>query len=225
MSVLRQSRLRVDRAQEKLTLLEGIIEGARKAALKTAAEQADPYTGSKPLEEFTRPLVDEVRLLTSEFALHARTALDYVVFAVARRDTGAEQKNTQFPINESPEKFAENRTGSLKHLTAEHIAMVESFQPYKRFRLQPLLLLHKLSNRDKHRKLAHISFQSSSRQDPNFQTRPPSIGITHMEVSPGRSFEVLLYEDGLEIKDLSKALTDILSQVSEIVDYFDKILD
>ena len=178
----------------------------------------------EPLDAFTWPLVDEARLLTSQFALHARTALDYVAFALALKDTGTEQKGTQFPINDCQEKFRKNESGCLRHLTPEHIAMIEDFQPYKGFRRLPLSLLHKLSNRDKHRQFAHISFSGSIGQDPMLGTRPPSVGITQAEINPGRTFEILLFESGSEIEELQKALRDILEQVREIVDYFDRLL-
>ncbi len=223
MSALQQSKLRVDRANEKLTALDREIERARSAALKMAAEQAD-FNAPDPLFKFMREVRDEARLLTSEFALHARTALDYVVFALALRDTGSEQKGTQFPINECLEDFARNRTGCLKHLTDDHVAMIENFQPYKGFRLRSLSTLHRLSNRDKHREFAHITFGGTRRQDPMLQTRPASVGITHMEVNVGHTFEILLFEGGPEIEELAKALADILSQVRKIVNYFDEVL-
>ena len=145
---------------------------------------------------------DEARLLTSEFALHARTALDYVVFALALRDTKTEQKGTQFPINKTPVDFAQNRTGCLRHLTDEHVAMIEDFQPYKGFRHRPLSVLHDLSNRDKHREYALITYGGMK--------------------SPYRTFDVLLYEG--ESEELVKVLDNIRSQVSEVVDYFDRVL-
>ncbi|MGO9264117.1 MAG: hypothetical protein ACLQBA_04395 [Candidatus Binataceae bacterium] len=48
MSALQQSKLRVDRANEKLTALDREIERARSAALKMAAEQAD-FNAPDPL--------------------------------------------------------------------------------------------------------------------------------------------------------------------------------
>ncbi|MFZ0677829.1 hypothetical protein [Candidatus Binatus sp.] len=104
MSTLRQSTLRIDRAEEKLADLKLAIKFASKDALQMAADQADFDAGEPSLNEFSRQLWDEGRLLVSEFALHARVALDYVVFALARRNTGIEQKGTQFPINDFPEQ-------------------------------------------------------------------------------------------------------------------------
>jgi hypothetical protein len=225
-STLRQSQLRVDRAQKKLATLKRVIENARKAALKATAEQTD-LNAPEPLTDFMWRIRDEACFLTSEFALHARVALDYVVFALARRDTRIEQEGTQFPINEREEDFARNRTGCLKHLTAEHVTMVENFQPYRGFRLRPLILLHKLSNRDKHREFARISFTRMIQQDPVLQAGPPVIGITKMEMNVGHTYEVLLQEGIMpepEVTTLVEALAQILSLVRQIVDYFDRIL-
>jgi hypothetical protein len=212
-STLQQSKLRIDRAQKKLTELEIAIQSAWKGAAKLADEQADPNARDF-FFRFQDQLRDEAALIISEFALHARTALDYIVFALAWRDTGGEQKRTQFPINEFPKDFVANRQGCLKHLTDEHVTMIEEFQPYKGLRLRPLLTLHRLSNRDKHRQFAHITFLAMVWQDPILQTKPASV----------RAFQVSLFEEGAEIEDLQKMLADILAQVTKIVDHFDGVL-
>jgi hypothetical protein len=222
-STLRQSQLRIDRAQTKLMTLERLIERARKGALKATAEHAD-LNAREPFQEFVDRVRDEACLVTSEFALHARIALDYIVFALARRDTGIEQKGTQFPINESPEEFARNRSGCLKHLTVEHVAMIESYQPYQGFRLRPLITLHGLSNRDKHREFAHMSFTRVIRHDPILDAKPPVIGISQGQMNVGHTYEILLHEGTPEAITLMEALKQILSKVREIVNYFDGVL-
>ncbi|HVA77600.1 MAG TPA: hypothetical protein VNF27_06870 [Candidatus Binataceae bacterium] len=224
MSAFQQSKLRVHRAEERLSDLELEIKLATKAALQVAAEQANFEANKKPLEEFSGQLWEETRLLVSEFALHARVALDYLVFNLAWNDSGVEQKGTQFPIDECPERFAGHILTRLKGLTDEHIAMVEKFQPYNGFRLHPLLVLNRLSNRDKHREFVHISFLGMSRTDPNLHTAPPTVGITQMEVNAGRTFQVLLHGTGPEVEDLPKALADILSLVKKVIDYFEGVV-
>jgi hypothetical protein len=109
MSALRQSQLRIDRAKEKLSDLILAIKLASKDAFELAADQAEFEAAEKPFQEFSRQLFDEAPLLVSEFALHARVALDYVVYALALRNTGVEKEGTQFPINDFPEEFARNR--------------------------------------------------------------------------------------------------------------------
>ncbi len=173
MNTLRQSKLRVDRAQKKLTALERLVERTRKDAFKTTAEQADLNT-TQPLSQFLGDIWDEGRLLISEFAFHARVALDYIVFALARRDTGVEQERTQFPINDCPENFVRNRNrnGCLEYLTIEHAAMIESFQPYNGIRLRPLALLHTFSNSDKHKQFVRITVDRHIVQDSVLQANP-----------------------------------------------------
>ncbi len=227
MSALHQSKLRIDRAEEKLTDLKLAIKLASKDALQVAAEQADFDAAEPPIQEFSRQLWEEAPLLVSEFALHARVALDYVVFALARKNTGIEQKGTQFPINDFPEEFERNRRkgGCLEHVAAEHITTIERFQPYKGFRLECLSLLHALSNRDKHRQFVHLSFMSLGHNDPNLQTSPPfAASAGEMEVNLGRTYHVLLYEGGFEIGDVLETLAEILAKVREIVEHFDGIL-
>jgi len=204
--------------------LELEIKLATKRALQVAAEQANLQANQKPLETFLGELWEEVRFLTSEFALHARVALDYLVFDLAWKDSGIEQKGTQFPIDDSPEGFARHIPTRLKGLTDEHIAMIESFQPYNGFHMHSLLVLNGLSNRDKHREFAHITYIGGSTPDPNLQTSPPSVGITQMQVNAGRTFHVLLHEAGPDAEDLSEALANILSLIKKIVDYFDGVV-
>ena len=161
MKTLRQSKLRINWAREKVNDLKLAIQWAWKDALEAVAEQTDPNPRNV-FFEFRNNLTDEATRIISEFTLHARTALDYIVFALAWRDTGAEQKGTQFPVNKSPEDFAGNRAGCLKHLTNEHIAMIERFQPYQGFRLRPLLRLVYWSNMDKHREPVRVNMMGIS---------------------------------------------------------------
>ena len=123
MSTLRQAKLRVNWAREKVSDLKLTIQFACKDALDSVAEQTDPVPRSV-YSQFRENLSDEAARIISEFALHARCALYYVIFALASRDSRAEQKRTQFPINKSPQYFAVNRTRCLKHLTDEHVAIV-----------------------------------------------------------------------------------------------------
>jgi hypothetical protein len=221
---LRQSKLRIDRAREKLSDLKLAIQLAWKDAVDTVAEQTDPNTRDV-FFHFRDNLGDDAALTISEFVLHARAALDYIVFALAWRDTGAEQKGTQFPINKSPEDFAGNRTGCLKHLTDEHVAMIERFQPYQGFRLHPLLRLVYWSNQDKHREPIRVNMMG--RSGPLFVSEAGTAGAValppHVEVNVCHSFEVLL-SDGTDVEDAEKALTEILAQVEKIVSHFDSVL-
>jgi hypothetical protein len=74
---------------------------------------------------FRDRLTDITIQWVSEFVLHARAALDYIIFIVSQSDAGdkfrPDYDRTQFPIQEAPQLFARNRKTFLRHLTPEHI--------------------------------------------------------------------------------------------------------
>ena len=97
-------------------------------------------------------------------AIHnLRSALDYVVFALSRHDSGVSQEGTQFPIEDV--KFGKSAKGNLygfdtriktylKGLSAQHVQLIEDLQPYKGVLWTKTL--RDISNPDKHRELVLI---------------------------------------------------------------------
>ncbi|HWO93442.1 MAG TPA: hypothetical protein VNL92_01630 [Dehalococcoidia bacterium] len=108
--------------------------------------------------------VDRARVLVGETIQALRRTLDYIVFQVAFLDSGSEQNDTQFPIDEHPETFwrrlKRSERGTRDHscyligVDRKHAAVFERYQPYKGTQWTPLL--QAISNRDKHRRLAII---------------------------------------------------------------------
>jgi hypothetical protein len=91
-----------------------------------------------------------VGILVGEICYNLRSALDYLIFELARLDSGAPQRGTQFPIMDAKEDFDGRGAKSfLKGVNASHVAAIEQLQPYAgcnwtaRFR--------DFSNEDKHR--------------------------------------------------------------------------
>src|SRR5208337_1452214 len=169
--ILYQSELRILWAQKKLDELDTLVDRASQTALQVSTSQAETER-MLVLFGFLDEVQDETRRLVSEFLFHIRAALDYLIFVLARINTGTEQDDTQFPINSSKQVFEGNRNGGkrdgLRYLTCEQVALVESVQPYNRFPL--LKLFHKLSNIDKHRQLLKPSVSRITRQVPHTQT-------------------------------------------------------
>jgi len=102
-------------------------------------------------------------LAVSDAVHNLRAALDYLVYELALKDSGSEKHGTQFPIEEFKLSVAPNgnKIGFdvvapryLKGLNAEHIAVIESMQPYRG--AEWARDLKDISNRDKHRKLIHV---------------------------------------------------------------------
>jgi hypothetical protein len=79
-----------------------------------------------------------------------RTALDYLIFELAKLDCGGEQSGTQFPIMDAPQDFAgRGTTFFLKGVNATHVACIERLQPYNGCNWTRRL--RDSSNADKHR--------------------------------------------------------------------------
>jgi hypothetical protein len=213
------SEIRIEWAGEKLDQLESLIQRGIDDALKTPVSESS-VERTKVLTDLLYKVAPEARRLVSEYALHARAALDYIIYDLALWNTRIEQKRTQFPINTCQQDFPQTSgvtgRGPLKHLTAKQIALVERFQPYHGFML--LQVLHELSNRDKHRHFAHI--QASALTAP-IQT-PNTDPIPHhakMEVKFHRAFEITL-GDGF---DATKTLRQLHALLTNILDEFNAL--
>lgn len=218
MRTLQQSKLRVDWARQKLDEFETVIKDSWQTALKVVADNRDANPRD-PYFEFRKQLLDPGTRVMSELALHARCALDYIVFVLAWNDTGQEQDGTQFPINDTSQDFERNRGGSLKHLTDEHVTEIEKFQPYNRPNSR-LPFLKRISNIDKHREF--IRFETFGEIGTPI-TETERGGTTEVNVDVYRAIYVLL-RDGSNVHDARKALAEIVSQIQEIVDHFDSII-
>jgi hypothetical protein len=76
--------------------------------------------------------------------------LDHLVFELARKDAGIEQRGTQFPIMDAKNDFDGRGTrGWLKGINASHIAALERYQPYAGCNWTARL--RDFTNADKHR--------------------------------------------------------------------------
>jgi len=91
-------------------------------------------------------------ILVVEICYNLRAALDYLIFELARLDSGQVQNGTQFPIEDRPKNFAGNGHRRLVGLNARHIAAMELLQPYNGCNWTRLL--RDISNPDKHRSLS-----------------------------------------------------------------------
>jgi hypothetical protein len=132
------------------------------------------------------PRPDELALIVSDCIHNLRAALDYIVYELAKLDSGLPDPNgTQFPITVE-DKFVEHRKARLKgkgpfaHLTDAHVDAIEAYQPYKGFNWTETL--RDISNPDKHREL--IRHKSGRRLHLG---APGRTRETFKGVGPGRS--------------------------------------
>ena len=92
-----------------------------------------------------------VPILLGEICYNLRSALDYLVFELAKFDSGTIQNGTQFPIDDTPQKFARHIPTRLKGVGVSHVTTIEGLQPYNGCRWSQIL--RDISNPDKHREL------------------------------------------------------------------------
>jgi len=91
-----------------------------------------------------------IAIRIGEICYNLRTALEYLVFELAKLDCGVSQKKTQFPIEDTAEGFQLRlKRGWLKGLNTNHITAIERLQPYQGCGWSRAL--RDLSNKDKHR--------------------------------------------------------------------------
>jgi hypothetical protein len=70
-----------------------------------------------------------IAVLVGEICYNLRSALDYLVYGLARRDSGSIQKGTQFPIVDKKEQFVGNQTKRLAGLNSTHVEAIARLQP------------------------------------------------------------------------------------------------
>ena len=123
----------------------------------------DPDSGSVSISlDTTPPLPIFLPVIVSDAIYNMRAALDYIVYELARLDSGAVQDGTQFLIEdvkldpEHPSRGFDARSKRcLKGLTQAHIAAIEALQPYRG--IEWTRTLRDISNPDKHRTLTVLT--------------------------------------------------------------------
>jgi hypothetical protein len=141
--------LRLDRAKEHLADLERRIEvfgKERPGHVTVLNRDAKGVPTIRP--QIPVYLPQDLSIVIGEIFYNLRAALDYLVFAMADG-----QQRTQFPIDEAPKDFKRHRKTFLNGVAVEHIALIESLQPYKGCKWTRFL--REYSNFDKHSEL-HI---------------------------------------------------------------------
>lgn len=162
---------RIKRADAHLDELKSLIEKFRKAnedeirsqhqlealALKPG-QKVDIVLKNQPLVEI--PL--DFAIIVGEAVYNLRSALDYLVYELARKDSGSEKSGTQFPIEDVradalnvKRGFEARRKTYLTGLNDRHIIMIERLQPYNGVGWTETL--REISNPDKHRRLTAVN--------------------------------------------------------------------
>jgi hypothetical protein len=131
---------------------------------KKASNIRDGYCVIKPEEDQERKMTvmrinitpkapDELRLIAGDALFNMRAALDYVVtHAVLSNPPHAPSRSNQFPITQDAKSFRQIESRQLAGVSDEVRVILERLQPYHRGN-EPLGILSKLHNPDKHRQL------------------------------------------------------------------------
>jgi hypothetical protein len=176
------------------------------------------------------PVPSRVRILVGEVAYNLAAALDYVIFVLARLDSGAEKNGTQFPVCRSKEIFGSGRNAMLKGLSDEHVALIEQLQPYNGCTWTGQL--KGLSNLDKHRQLirAQATVLRVYGSDANAKgetsrearaRRRAKLPKPVLKMYYGKS-RIVTFDDGTPI---IKTLEILRSQVADLLVQFKSLID
>ncbi|MFZ2005798.1 MAG: hypothetical protein WAV02_11975 [Stellaceae bacterium] len=101
-----------------------------------------------------------VGIRIGEICYNLRTALEYLIYELARLDSGKVQDDTQFPMVDTQQNFNAGKGRWLRGLDPSHIAAIEQLQPYMGCLWTKAL--RDISNRDKHREFPEIGGQSEA---------------------------------------------------------------
>jgi hypothetical protein len=220
---------RVTRAEEHLRALIGrtALRGqAQTDAIKFGPHPTDPKIVVAPPTGL--PLDPMFSILVGEVCYNLRAALDYLVFELAKLDSSAEQKQTQFPIADDAAKFRKQVPHRLKGLTLTHVTAIEALQPYKHG-CEWTRRLRDWSNPDKHRTFVRVQTEHEltvhvvdQQHLHDFEDMPGAIQV--VETSDGTpAYVKLRLGTELQFADGSpviQPLEEILTQVARTLAQF-----
>jgi hypothetical protein len=145
---------RINRAEEHLSELKQRLDDFRQRYLDAATIRFDPDPPyhAHPIHPSLTPQTEHiVSIVLGEICYNLRSALDYLVYELALLDSGSIQHRTQFPITDTPEKFAGSAKSKLIGISSSHVSAIEELQPYRGCTWPKVL--RTLSNPDKHKML------------------------------------------------------------------------
>ncbi len=151
------------RAGEHLSDLEGEIRNVFGRQAYSVPFELDP---NPPHDAINVGLPPEtffgmrVGILVGEICYNLRSALDYLIFELAKLDSGVAQSGTQFPIMDAKKDFdGRGKAAYLKGVNTSHTALIEGLQPYMGCNWTGRL--REFSNEDKHRQFVIAGGQAT----------------------------------------------------------------
>lgn len=137
MDGLNQVELRLARARKHLEEIKELASELAYMTTKCVTYYQDDWT--EPFYSFDEGFetlgeieAGELQVVIDDFIQNLRTALNYLITALARLDSPRKTvvRSLQFPVEHCAEKFRKNQTRYLRGVSLEHIAKIERIQPY-----------------------------------------------------------------------------------------------
>jgi hypothetical protein len=184
---------RINRAGEHLKELKRIAEAFGRVYHDAISVGAMPehlgLLDFRPPNPF--PIPEGISIVVGEICYNLRAALDYLVYELARLDSGRVQVGTQFPIEHKKKRFDSISPHRLKGLYPSHVTAIELLQPYRG--CDWTATLKEISNPDKHRELTKRGYAGAVWQEDmgeNRSTVDPSaadaeVRTIHKAYGPG----------------------------------------
>ena len=152
--------LKLDRAKVHMTELDHAFRSYLRRAVPLE-HRPDVGDLNWHFEIKEDPLRDTFPLIIGESIQNMRTALDYLVYELAwlAGANSRKRRNTQFPISTTGLRYFHRGRHHVWPLLGEHRRRIRKLQPYQTkaaAKSQPLAVLNRLSNTDKHRLLLTV---------------------------------------------------------------------
>jgi hypothetical protein len=222
------ARKRVERADKHLKEIVSELEAFTAAEYDKIIVEHDHVRNQPNFIETEGPgeLPNNIPLAVSDCIHNFRAALDYLIYELARHDSGAIQRGTQFPIADKRPAFRKLAPTYLRGLTPAHINMVEMYQPYKGVNWTKTL--RDISNPDKHRHLTlvrgdRVHSIAVKEMPDSLEGRPgkvfKGVGRDRSDVYVERNLSVYIaFSDGVPVIE---TLEIMKSQVARTIEAFE----
>jgi len=211
---LRGAKLRNQRAANHLWELERKITEFQGDEVRATVDKDALEAG-----EVTQPVIDWssakrpptwwMAIVAGETLYNLRASLDYLVYALAVLDSGARQKNTQFPIAATSAAWSKQRAARLRGVNIHHRARLESYQPFRG--CEWTRTLRDLSNPDKHQTLTSVHTRFDGLLRASTETaQPVSDEPNRLNIAlPGQTMGFYFWNDHPVIETLTRLTRDV----------------
>jgi hypothetical protein len=154
--IFQGAKLKIERANEHINDLYLQSREFSKTDPYSILVESNPETGDSVLKISMDQIAPDRMLLTVGDAIHnLRSALDFAMSDIEFDTTGTRDPHTHFPIRPTRNDLVAAINGGLKKKAPEAILnfIVDTIQPYKAGRGEPIWSLNALDIEDKHRLL------------------------------------------------------------------------